>query len=206
MSLCPQLRAAEAEEQPQEAPQEEVEKAEEAPEEEAAPEEQEEAPAEEEEEEKEEEGEGEEENIIPEGITFLSTANGVVSAVSQQQMTDTMRQVAGILKIPQNAVLARLIAEYLPDQTLSVIGEADAAREWIDDPRRNKKKQRMTPAFFRRWLKREQASVLQRRQSQGVQAMDLQGSRSSPVSHPISSNSLMDLEARYQIQRSQGGK
>ena len=35
------------------------------------------------------------------------------------------------------------------------LGEADAAREWIEDPRRNRKRKQLTPAFFRCWLKRE---------------------------------------------------
>ena len=41
---------------------------------------------------------------------------------------------------------------------MSLFGEADAAREWIEDRQRNRKQQRLTPAFFRRWLKREQES------------------------------------------------
>ncbi len=47
------------------------------------------------------------------------------------------------------------MGEFLGDPAISLLGEADAAREWIDNQRRNQKKQAMTPAFFRRWLKRE---------------------------------------------------
>ena len=81
MSLCPQLRAAEAEEQPQEAPQEEVEKAEEAPEEEAAPEEQEEAPAEEE--------EAEEEVVDPKPDIEASCKPKCVKQLLSLQVTNT---------------------------------------------------------------------------------------------------------------------
>jgi hypothetical protein len=61
-----------------------------------------------------------------------------------------------------NDALTRIVAEYHTAPTLSLLGEADAAREWIEDRQRNKKEQHLTPAFFRRWLKREHEGVLLR--------------------------------------------
>jgi hypothetical protein len=55
--------------------------------------------------------------------------------------------------------LQRVVADYLGDSSLSLLGEADAARDWIDDPRRNRKRVPLTPVFFRRWLKREHEAV-----------------------------------------------
>ncbi|MGZ3646560.1 MAG: hypothetical protein ACXVCM_22245 [Ktedonobacteraceae bacterium] len=65
------------------------------------------------------------------------------------------KQVATILHLPVNDRLQRVVADYLDDSSLSLLGEADAAREWIEDPGRNRKRVPLTPAFFRRWLKRE---------------------------------------------------
>ncbi len=48
-----------------------------------------------------------------------------------------------------------IVREFLQTPTISLVGEAIEARTWIDDPRRNRRGQVMTPAFFRRWLKRE---------------------------------------------------
>ncbi len=70
-------------------------------------------------------------------------------------MLEATKQVAGILKLPVTDDLARVVADYLARPGLSLLGEADAAAEWIGDPKRNRKRQPMTPAFFRRWLKRE---------------------------------------------------
>jgi hypothetical protein len=73
----------------------------------------------------------------------------------ESPMDEATQQVAAILKIAVTEGLARVVADYLGDPSLSLLGEADAAREWIDDPRRNRKRQQLTPAFYRRWLKRE---------------------------------------------------
>ncbi len=63
--------------------------------------------------------------------------------------------MAQILKLSATPALTRIVGEFLGDPAISLLGEADAAREWIDNRRRNHKGQSMTPAFFRRWLKRE---------------------------------------------------
>jgi hypothetical protein len=65
------------------------------------------------------------------------------------------KQVAAILNLPVTEGLQRVVADYLDDSSLSLLGEADAAREWIEDPRRNRKRKQLAPAFFRCWLKRE---------------------------------------------------
>ena len=70
-------------------------------------------------------------------------------------MGEATKQVATILKLHITDDLARVVADYLAHPGLSLLGEADSAVEWIADPARNRKRQRMTPAFFRRWLKRE---------------------------------------------------
>ena len=64
-----------------------------------------------------------------------------------------------ILNLPVTERLQRVVADYLDDSSLSLLGEADAAREWIEDPRRNRKRKQLTPAFFRCWLKREHVTA-----------------------------------------------
>lgn len=81
---------------------------------------------------------------------------------SDAGQTTLARQVAHILRLPVSDALLRLVADYAPQVSLSVLGEADAAREWIDDPQRNKQRKRMSPAFFRTWLKREMEAVERR--------------------------------------------
>lgn len=91
------------------------------------------------------------------------------------------KQIARILRMPVTEALTRLVTDYAPVSSLSLLGEADAAREWIDDPRRNKHKQHLTPAFFRRWLKREHEAQERRQVSlqQSAQATGTTGSTSS---------------------------
>ena len=45
--------------------------------------------------------------------------------------------MAAILKLPVTDDLARVVADYLARPGLSLLGEADAAVEWIADPKRN---------------------------------------------------------------------
>lgn len=75
----------------------------------------------------------------------------------------TVRETARILHLPVDAALVRIVQDYQHDPLLHLLGEADAAREYIDDSRRNSRGQRMTPAFFRRWLKREHEDAELRR-------------------------------------------
>lgn len=74
---------------------------------------------------------------------------------AERDVIAVTKQVAAILTLPVTERLQRVVADYLGDPSLSLLGEADAAREWIEDPRRNRKRKQLTPAFFRCWLKRE---------------------------------------------------
>lgn len=113
-------------------------------------------------------------------------------------------QVATILQLPANAVLSRLVHEFANEPLLSLTGEADAAREWIDDQLRNRKGKRMSPAFFREWLKRECASIHKRRSSLSPLAeheatgTDSRAPTSPPASKSLAGKSLMHMEQQYQ--------
>ncbi|HEX9131116.1 MAG TPA: hypothetical protein VF844_02365, partial [Ktedonobacteraceae bacterium] len=100
----------------------------------------------------------------PNVVTFPAAhaaADDADSHLSEKVLEET-KQVATILKLTVTDSLTRVVADYVHDPVISLLGEADAAREWIDDPERNRKRQRLTPAFFRRWLKREQESYQHR--------------------------------------------
>src|SRR5579859_5591303 len=103
-------------------------------------------------------GEGEARSNV---VSFPPSRPGGTSA--EQRVEQTTLQLAHILKITANFALRRIAEEYLDNPLLSLLGEADAAREYIDDRQHNRKGQRMTPAFFRRWLKREHEDALLRR-------------------------------------------
>jgi hypothetical protein len=91
-------------------------------------------------------------NVLP----FPATrADAAESVFSEKTVSEATKQVATILTLPITDDLARVVADYLGRPGLSVLGEADAAAEWTSDPKRNRKRQRASPAFFRRWLKRE---------------------------------------------------
>ncbi len=92
-------------------------------------------------------------NITP--FPAARAANAADPVFSEKGVSEATKQVAGILKLPATDDLARVVVDYLSHPGLSLLGEADAAAEWIGDPKRNRKRQPMTPAFFRRWLKRE---------------------------------------------------
>lgn len=89
-------------------------------------------------------------------------ANAEETQGQAPSLTMLVSQVAQVLKLEVSEALTRLIAEYACCSSLSLLGEADAAREWIDDVARNRKGSHMTLAFFRRWLQRAQAMIDQR--------------------------------------------
>ncbi len=153
---------------------------------------------EEEGEDEEKRSEGEEEPTPPNVVTFPSSRSDSGSAV-EHQIPEATRQVAAILKLTVTPALIRIVEDYLHDSTLSLLGEADAAREWIDDRQRNRKGQRMTPAFFRRWLKREQEDVLHRQAARlRAQATGTTGKYGSGPPTGVSlPKSLMHLEEAY---------
>jgi len=83
--------------------------------------------------------------------------------------------------MPVTGALTRLVTEYTFLEPLTLLCEADAAREWIDDETRNRGHKVMTVAFFRRWLKREQEAIEQRRTA----PLPATGSRSQNGVHPF---------------------
>jgi hypothetical protein len=95
-------------------------------------------------------------NIVPFPATRADDADAnAPSLFVESHVLETTKQVAAILDVQLSDGLARVVDDYLGDSSLSLLGEADAAREWIEDPRRNRKRKPLTPAFFRSWLKRE---------------------------------------------------
>ena len=99
--------------------------------------------------------EGEEEDLPP-SVTRFPTPDGSGdrSSSTESSLAKT-KQVASLLKLPVSDQLEAIVREFLHIPTISLVGEAIEARTWIDDSRRNQRGQPMTPAFFRRWLKRE---------------------------------------------------
>lgn len=143
-----------------------------------------------------------------------STSDTITALSKAQKVAETTTQVASILTLTEDAALARIVEEYLEDSTLSLLGEADAAREYIEDRQRNRKGTCMTPAFFRRWLKREHDETLRRQAV--ASAMTVSGScpgtdgkafpfplaalrpDKSRARGAVLPPSLMHLEAQYQ--------
>jgi hypothetical protein len=137
------------------------------------------------------EGEGEKDMPPPNVVAFPtaradrangtdSTTNGaprqkpdeheMQEAHRTQEVQQAMRSVSEILRLPESDALSRIVEDYQHDPLVRLLGEADAAREYIDDPRRNRHKQRMSPAFFRRWLRREHEDALLRQSQRHVTA------------------------------------
>ncbi len=126
------------------------------------------------------EGEGEKEmpphNVVAFPTARADSANGTdgTTTGAARQKTDgqetqrAMRSVAEILRLPESDALLRIVEDYQHDPLVRLLGEADAALEYIDDPRRNRHKQRMSPAFFRRWLRREHEDALLRQSHQSL--------------------------------------
>jgi hypothetical protein len=110
-------------------------------------------------------------------------------------------QLARILKLPATEGLQRLAAEYQDDPHLSLLGQADAAREWVDSPER--KGQQMSLAFFRRWVSREQEDALARKiQHEQHHANGTTGPQQTAP--PRTRKSLMGLAAQYQQEANTG--
>ncbi len=151
------------------------------------------------------------EELLPSNVVAFPTSH--MSDDDNEICMKVTKQVAPILKLPVNDALQRIIVEYSGMPTLSLVGEADAAREWIDDRKRNPTGKHMTLAFFRRWLQREQEAALQReaqRQHQSATGTHGRETMDAPTSKPASPvprlpQSLMDLETNYHNTRQQGG-
>ncbi len=102
--------------------------------------------------------EDEEEDLPPSITRFPPTTSdsgdGALLSSNPLALEETKR-VASLLKLPVSEQLGTIVQEFCHIPTISLVGEAIEARTWIDDPHRNRRGQPMTPAFFRRWLKRE---------------------------------------------------
>ena len=138
-------------------------------------------------------------------VTFPTSHSS--DADDDGKSSQVTKQVGAILKLPANDALQRIVGEYSRMKTLSLLGEADSAREWIDDRKRNPTGKHMTLAFFRRWLQREHETVLKREmQRQSATGTDGRDTKETPTSKPPSRlPSLMDLETKYHNAQQQGG-
>lgn len=105
------------------------------------------------------------------------------------------QQVARILKLPATDALLRLVTEYAATPGLSLPGEADAASEWIDDPRRNRQHKRMSLSFFRHRLKREQEAIERRQRiiQQAALTLETRSSVFPPTDAPPTRRRPPDL-------------
>ena len=100
-------------------------------------------------------------NAAAPSVFSSSALSGQASAQTLQPIPSEpsaapTQQLATILRVPASEALTRLVAEYATIGSLALLGQADAAREWIDDRARNRHGHAMTVGFFRRWLQREQ--------------------------------------------------
>ena len=97
----------------------------------------------------------------PNVVTFPAARDAEDNADSypSEEILQATKQVAAILKLSASDALARVVADYLHNPGMSLFGEADAAREWIEDRQRNRKQQRLTPSLFQA-LAQARAGVL----------------------------------------------
>ncbi len=123
---------------------------------------------------------------------------------NEPDVTIMTAQIAHILTLPETVALRHIVEEYHLTPGLSLLGEADMAREWIDDRQRNSSGKRMTPAFFRRWLKREHEAIVQRQATAPAERAGEHLRSHPPLSSiaatraSLASRSLMHLETEYQ--------
>jgi hypothetical protein len=86
-------------------------------------------------------------NVVP----FPTRADG--GNLKSEELV--ISELAQVLHLPVTTALTRLVTEFQHVPGLSLLGEANAARAWVDDQRSKRKKQtQMTLPFFRRWLQR----------------------------------------------------
>ncbi|HEY6410613.1 MAG TPA: hypothetical protein VIY29_24440 [Ktedonobacteraceae bacterium] len=141
------------------------------------------------------------------GTTTTSTDEKQCSDQRRRDAQHITQEAAAILNLPANDALVRIVEDYQHDPLLHLLGEADAAREYIDDPRRNRRGQRMSPAFFRRWLRREHEDAERRQSPPHVTAatgtLGGMGGTTSPApspgtARPVLPRSLMHLADQVQ--------
>jgi DNA-binding transcriptional ArsR family regulator len=128
-----------------------------------------------------------------------SCGDGIIS-LNDVKIKSVSAQVAAILRLPVTPALMRVVTDFLATPAISLTGEADMAREYIDSPTRNKKRKAMSPAFFRQWLKRELESrkAAEPVLSDGKSGGKADGARAAPACGGLAGRSLMGLGDRYQ--------
>ena len=115
-------------------------------------------------------------------------------------------QIALYLQLPLTAELEAVAREFENTSTLSLIGEAIEARCWVNDHQRNRTRQPMTPAFFRRWLKRSRGDYGTREQGHGRSVPGTQEThrgehRKAAVSLPEGSSQANDPYQAHVLRR-----
>lgn len=136
--------------------------------------------------------------------TSLPTVSAPICSISQEHIQAMTSEVASILGMPTCPALRRIVEDFVAVEGLSLLGEADAAHEYILDQRRNRTQQQMSPAFFRRWLKREQEAMQERAVARRNLSSSFHDEQISSVSPSSSSShrigvypSLMHLDDFY---------
>jgi hypothetical protein len=142
-------------------------------------------------------------NVTPFPTTHPSNNDSDAVSVDEKTLREVTQQIATILQLPETSALRRVVLDFLHDRTLSLSGEADMAREYIDDPRRNHRHKAMSPAFYRQWLKRErdQGKAAPGRQGKPDLEGQATGTTGSRAPSGLAGRSLMNLEAQYQGKR-----
>jgi hypothetical protein len=132
------------------------------------------------------------------------TRDGGSNEDEKKSEHDLLMQVARILHLPPDEALLRVVQDYRASPDLSLLGEADSAYAWITDPEHNKTSKKMSPRFFRNWLKREKlqqeaATRPSQSPSESSAASRAQaGTRATgALGAGLAGKSLMDLEQRY---------
>jgi len=113
-------------------------------------------------------------------------------SLRNERVTRIVTELAAILRLPRTPELRRLVEEYAAVPDLSLLGEADAAREWLANPKRNSQKQTMSLGFFRNWLKREVAALREQevRREQAKLAAAAQGAPSASATSELGKQTL----------------
>ncbi len=111
----------------------------------------------------------------------------LLPAHQESPRTSTSAQVAATLHLPESADLRAIVQEFAGMSSHALLGEAIEARAWIDDQCRNTRQQPMTPAFFRRWLRRSQ------------QHEDASVSSPRPGKHAVPATSPTPVPDQYEI-------
>jgi hypothetical protein len=127
--------------------------------------------------------------------TEVQSVSATCAAPSASVAPLIVPQVASALHLPESEALAQIVQEFVDHPTLSLLGEAIEARAWIEDQRRNTHRQLMTPAFFRRWLRRSQQTTTPYAQTQTKKGTERTGNKGHvPDQYEVY---IKALQARY---------